>query len=356
MDGQSSPDDPQVSFEGRDRMHYDQDGRRWQHSATYFRGEHTNYYPKDRSLSAPWCIREYIAKGLMPDEPLFTRQSTVVAFGSCFAHHISHYLHQRGFNVPTRRNGVTYVAEMGDGLVNTYALRQQFEWAWLNKAPTVNVWHGDDLVALEFDETVRQATTALFDSADAFIITLGLSEVWYDEPTGEVFWRAVPTHDYDPARHKFRLATYEENVANLAAIVELIRDRRPQAEIVLTLSPIPLTATFRPIPCVVADSESKALLRAAVGHILRETGDDRLRYFPAYEIVQRFFNHPYVHDRTHVHRHVVDFAMSVFERYYCDTGLTDEELFERFQHAQELDRVVALEGHKAVPSFKVGPR
>jgi hypothetical protein len=46
----------------------------------------------------------------------------------------------------------------------------------------------------------------------------------------------------------------------------------------------------------------------------------------------------------------------VFERYYCETGLTDEELFARFQHAQELDRVVALEGHKAVPSFKVGPR
>ncbi len=350
------PGDPALTFEGRVRTYYNQDGVRLQGAASYFRGDHTNFHPKDRSLKAEWCVREYIAKGLMPDKPLFDRESSIVAFGSCFAHHISHYLNERGFGIPTLRDRIAYISEMGDGLVNTYAIRQQFEWAWLDKAPTVNVWHGDDLKALGFDEEIRLATKSMLDSADAFIITLGLSEIWYDEPTAEVFWRAVPTHDYDPSRHKFRLATYEENVANLEAILDLIRAHRPDAEVILTLSPIPLMATFRPIPCVVADAESKAILRTAVGHITRTRQDERLHYFPAYEIVQRFFNHAYTYDRIHVHRHIIDFAMAVFERYYCVSDLTDEALFDLFTQTQATDRFVALHGHKSVPSFKVMER
>ncbi len=190
-----------------------------------------------------------------------------------------------------------------------------------------------------------------------FIITLGLSEIWYDEPTGEVFWRAVPARQYDPSRHKFRVATYEENLANLHAIVDLIRTERPEAHIVFTMSPVPLTATFRPIPCMIADGESKAILRAALGALYRaRPNDPRLYYMPSYEIVQRCFDFPYTYDRTHVHGHVVEFALSVFERYYCQDAMSDEELTARFEESRRLDLQVRRNGHKSVPSFKVAPR
>jgi len=83
-----------------------------------------------------------------------------------------------------------------------------------------------------YDEEVRLVTKRLFDQADVFILTFGLSEIWYDEPTGGVFWRAVPQDKFDPARHKFRVASYAETLDRLHRIHSLIRAYRPSAKII----------------------------------------------------------------------------------------------------------------------------
>ena len=48
-----------------------------------------------------------------------------------------------------------------------------------------------------------------------FIFTLGLSEVWENKETGDVFWRAVPYNRYNPEKHNFRVTTVEENKNNI---------------------------------------------------------------------------------------------------------------------------------------------
>lgn len=336
---------------GSRQLWFDQDGAREKASYTFYRGEQTTFYPKDESLDGERFVELHIARGLMPPEPLIDAATTVVAFGSCFAAHISRYLDRRGFDVATSKPSLAYISKMGDGIVNTYALRQQFAWAWRGEQPQVELWHGYDGAALGYDEAVREETRRLLDRAEAFVITLGLSEVWYDEPTGEVFWRAVPLQHFDPARHKFRMTTHRENLLNLRAIHRLIRKHRPDAAIVFTLSPIAMTATFREIACMAADSASKAVLRAALDEFMREAqaGDERLFYFPSYEVVTRCFDHPYMEDRRHVHKHVLDFNMTLFERYFCRTGLGDEMLLDAFRAARALDRKVVTEGHFAVP-------
>lgn len=327
-----------------------QDGKVRKASYAYYRGETTNFYPTDESFEADDILRRYVAHGLMPPEPPFDAQTNIVAFGSCFAAHISNYLEKLGFLLGRTNAPKAYVSVMGDGIVNSHAIRQQFEWAWEDRQPTVDLWHGYDAQSLGYDEAVRLETKRMFDAGDAFIITLGLSEVWYDEPTGEVFWRAVPKDHFDPSRHKFRVTSHAENTENLRAIHQLIRRHRPGAKIIMTLSPIALTATFRPIACMAADSVSKAILRAAIDEFMREAqpSDPDLYYFPSYEIAQRCFTAPFNDDRKHVHNHVLDFNMAVFERYYCKTGMTDEELLDMFRQAQALDRKVLRQGHWAV--------
>lgn len=144
-------------------------------------------WPDEVQLNADLTLHDFVFKGLVPDAPFINADRTVIAFGSCFANNISRYLNTIGYNVATKRDAIAYVSRMGDGIVNTYAIRQQFEWAWENKIPQVELWH--DYKALEFgyDERVRLRTKELFDIGDLFIITLGLSEVWHDEVTGEVF-------------------------------------------------------------------------------------------------------------------------------------------------------------------------
>ena len=62
-------------------------------------------------------------------------------------------------------------------------------------------------------------------------------------------------------------STVDENEANIVRIVELIRSVNPSAPIVLTLSPVPLLATFRGRSCVTADAVSKAALRMAIDNV-----------------------------------------------------------------------------------------
>lgn len=332
------------------RIVIEQDGVKRKASASFFRGETTNFYPSDKSLERTGVVGEYFAKGWMPTERFVTKATPIVAFGSCFAENISRFLHKAGFNVLTKRDNLAYVSSMGDGMVNTFAIRQQFEWAWLNKTPQADLWHGYDAAEFGYDDTVRERTKALFDEAELFIITLGLSEVWYDEPTGEVFWRAVPKDKYDPSRHKFRVTTHAENLENLRAIHALIRRFRPDATVLLTVSPIPLTATFRPVTCLSANAVSKAILRAAADEFLREAvpNDPKLFYFPSYDIVMYGFNHQWQDDRRHVYSHVLDFNMKVFERYYCQTALDDEGLLLSLRYAQRQDRTIGQLGHAAV--------
>lgn len=150
------------------------------------------------------------------------------------------------------------------------------------------------------------------------MLTFGLSEVWYDEVTGNVFWRTIPIEDYDPERHKFRVSTVPENIDNLRAIYQLIRKHRPDAKVIFTLSPIPLIATFRDNSCLTSNSVSKSVLRVAIDEVVREYRDQgALYYWPSYELITDVFRLPYKPDRRHPNKEALDFIMVLFEEIWC---------------------------------------
>lgn len=321
------------------------DGKSKSVGYSFYRGDSMHFSPNRGELNAPDGLRSYLLKGWMPSAPFIDGDTNIIAFGSCFALNISNYLNNIGYNVATKRDTVAYVSKLGDGIVNTFALLQQFEWAWRNKTPQTDLWHGYKAVEFGYDEEVRLKTKEMFDEADVFIITLGLSEVWYDEPTGEVFWKAVPQKMFDPKRHKFRVASYDESLENLRKIHSIIREFRPEANIVFTLSPIPLAATFRDQSCITSNSASKAILKAALDHLYREISpsDPKLFYFPSYEIVLECFRNQFGGDRRHVYPHVLNINMKAFEKFFCKTGLTDEEIDNTYHEAILIDRQLGFE-------------
>ncbi len=333
-----------VTYDEGQTIEFQTAGRPHRSDVSFWRGEHTVFHPTDDDLASNSAI-SHMTRGL-PKEPFIGKKNPIVAFGSCFADNVSYYLQDRGFNVSTKKDAVAHISRMGDGIVNTFAVLQQFEWAWEGKTPTQELWHGWKAEAAGYDETIRLATKAIMDKADVFIITLGLSEIWYDDPTGEVFWRAVPISCFDPDRHKFRVATQRENLNNLRAIVAIIGKYRPAATVIFTLSPIPLTATFRDTSALTATEASKANLRSAIDELLLLTY--WVHYFPSYEIVRSCFNHQYMEDRRHVHIHVIDFVMALFERYFCGT-ISDHDVMVAYDNARIKDKMVGELGHWSVP-------
>lgn len=324
-----------------------------QAKGAFYRGEVVNFIPRQRDYFKRSFLETYLLKGWLPGAPILSRGTKITAFGSCFAENITEYLTAINFDLSQDRDADAYTSRIAGGLVNVHALAGQFEWA-LEGKHFGDFWYGYDARKFETDEAVRIRTRKLLRETDFFIIALGLSEVWYDEMTGGVFWRAVPEKRFDPSRHKFRVADVAETKAQIARIYRLIRKHVPAAKVLFMVSPIPLLATFRPVSCLTANTVSKAIIRAALDEFLRERARDlneRLFYFPSYEFVNELFPSRFTADNRHPHPIVIHTMMKTFEAVYCDTPYTlgeAEALYQRVRNAMLRDLPKLLETDHAV--------
>jgi hypothetical protein len=163
---------------------------------------------------------------------------------------------------------------------------------------------------------LRRHAAELFTAADVIVITLGLVESWLNSETG-VADRYLPHPDvFESVAPTFHRLTVGEILDDLSAIRDAIR-RKTRAEIILTVSPVPLHATFTALDVRVANTESKARIRAAVSEFVARHED--VHYFHAYEIVttaerQSDFMRE---DGRHLSRRGVEYILAEFIRTFA---------------------------------------
>jgi GSCFA family protein len=298
----------------------ERDGHTAKFHGSWYRGPHTNFIPAKAEIApSAESVDRYIMHGWSPAQPFIGKATPITAFGSCFAVYISRFLRKRGYSVFGKHDNLqSHIIQFGEGMVNTFALLQQFEWALRGKTFPENLWFSQDKEVASITPEVQAETRKIIQSTELFIMTLGLSEIWFDKRTGDALWRAVPAPLFDENIHGFRVSSHQENYDNLVKIVDLIREAKPTAKIVFTVSPVPLMATFRPVSCLTASSVSKSILRSAVDQLMRDrASDDSLFYFPSYEIVKEYFIDAYQADNRHPTDEIVDFIMRTFERHFC---------------------------------------
>jgi hypothetical protein len=285
-------------------------------------------FPRDMGVfrgDVGGVIREYIVAGHTPDQPLLQTSDSVVTLGSCFARELRNHLDELGFSSDT--------FWIPAGLHNSFAMLDFVSWA-VTGEETDRGFRYDRLKDGEIrewtPEAEREAYAQRFAEAGAFVFTFGLAEVWEDRKTGGVFWRGVPEEIFDADRHVFRLSSVEENERNVIRIVELVRQVNPDVPIVLTLSPVPLAATFREISCMTADCVSKSTLRVALDRVLSRRSPG-VYYWPSFEIVRWLGAHvPWqaygVDDdvTTHTSRYLVAQIMDAFvESFYTPAAVAE---------------------------------
>jgi hypothetical protein len=120
---------------------------------------------------------------------------------------------------------------------------------------------------------------------DVFIFTLGLTEAWVHKTTGRVYPTAPGTiaGSYDPAIHEFRNFGFEEIRDDFVDFHRLIRRWNPEVRIILTVSPVPLTATATHDHVLLATTYSKSVLRSVAGALAEKFPN--IDYFPSYELI-----------------------------------------------------------------------
>lgn len=109
----------------------------------------------------------------------------------------------------------------------------------------------------------------------------------------------------------FKLSSFVENYQNLKDTLDLLLRFFPNKQVVLSVSPVPLEATFAPTDVATANVESKAILRAVAGQICREYPAN-VTYFPAYEMATVLPGPVFKEDGRHVLPEFADKVTSAF--------------------------------------------
>lgn len=246
-----------------------------------------------------------------------TPDDRIATAGSCFAQNISRYLRRSSLSFhevePTPRGMPQQVAErFGYGLYsarygNIYTarqLRQLIEDAENAEVRQSAIWQRGDgqwvdamrpSVEPEGLSSVEEVAMHRFDhlrhvrqmleTMDVFVFTLGLTESWFDIKSTRVFPSApgVIAGEFDPERHAFVNHSFSDVMADLRDAIARMRGYKPDLRIILTVSPVPLTATASGDHVLSATTYSKSVLRAVAGDLAAQ--DPLIDYFPSFEIV-----------------------------------------------------------------------
>ena len=247
------------------------------------------------------------------DMPIFTA-------GSCFAQHVGRTLAHAGYNVIdtepmpgwvpaelAQRHGYKlYSARYG----NIYTVRQFLQLlqeAFGNFKPADPVWEKDGRYydalrpgmtpgGLATPEHVREARAYHLRAVQEavaetgmVVFTLGLTETWQHVPSGTVYPTAPGTiaGQIDPKVHGFVNFRASEIRKDFLTVRKIFRAANPDVKFLLTVSPVPLTATASGDHVLPATVYSKSVLRTVAGELVEDFDD--IDYFPSFEIVS---SHP----------------------------------------------------------------
>jgi hypothetical protein len=275
----------------------------------------------------------------------------IATIGSCFAQYIHRYLSASGLNVidleppplglpdamHAKYGYSIYSARYG----NIYTMPQLLQLTKealgaVNVSPSLLVWEKDGAFydslrpGVEPDG-LRSAEEVLvhralhlarvrdvFVSADVFIITLGLTEYWEHRREGIVFPSApgVIAGSYSDQDYFLHNSLISELIACFDEFMVRVGEFRQGSpfHVVLTVSPVPMTATATGSHVLVANSYSKSTMRSLAGYATCHY--QNVDYFPSYELITnpRLHSTAYQPNLRSVRPGVVSMALNSFAR------------------------------------------
>lgn len=262
-----------------------------------------------RHPGEPESAHARIAAGLALPEvtPAFQLSAgdSYFCIGSCFARNVEEHLIYRRFRLLSRSVPFANRTARPNSAVNKYtpaSILNELRWsldgvpfperslveedgAWrdlhlADRAPAA----GLDAVR-ERRAQVQQYFARLRD-ATVVIVTLGLVETWYDADA-DVMLNAAPSFGMTrrfPGRFHLMVTDYTENVRVLREIYDILNRRgHHSVRIIVTVSPVPMEHTFTGRDVMIANTYSKATLRAAAEDSARSYAN--VDYYPSYEAI-----------------------------------------------------------------------
>ncbi len=247
------------------------------------------------------------------------KNEKIMTAGSCFAQHIGRELKALNFNVMDVERAPVNLPQSesldyGYGMYsarygNIYTVRQLLQllkesiglitpkdFVWIDgdgqyrDAFRPNIEPKGDYFSI--DVITKRAlhlnkVRYLFENLDILVFTFGLTESWINNEESLIYPTAPGTicgKYVLGGRYSFKNFTYLEVLEDFLEFKKLLESINPKKiKYLLTVSPVPLTATAVPQHVLLSTTYSKAVLRSVVGDLANRFSE--IDYFPSYEII-----------------------------------------------------------------------
>lgn len=220
-------------------------------------------------------VRNHIAVDLNREAKFITQGSRFFTMGSCFARNLAKSLHFSGF--------AAHHMEISEFINTTFANRVFVDW--LSNAEI------DAAIRERIEELLppgwsKDNTLEIIKGSDVFILTLGVAPAFFDRASGDfVLPRPSALNSRVLAeKYLFRTTTVQENVDNVRYLLNFIRSIAPRIKIVVTVSPVPMLASFEYESAVQADCLSKSTMRLVAHEIVNNSNIENILYWPSFEV------------------------------------------------------------------------
>ena len=274
------------------------------------------------------------------------KNTKIASIGSCFAREIKKYLLKNGYNYLLGETGknvwckytkkAMHVLEHSsvawERVYNTFTLKHIVEYTFGERdfsnrfveCKTNEKYIADlirnaiyykniEIAKFDLDDHIKESRR-VFTEAELLIITLGLVEVckYKDD-----FFLAQNRTCYGLANSdlNFIVSGYKENMDNLCYVYDVLKRHNPKLKFLITVSPVPLSATFRKdVDVLSANLYSKSVLRTVANDFTGSFKDTY--YFPSIEIANVLCPMLGIvnceEDLRHINQRVVNMIMEAF--------------------------------------------
>ncbi len=220
-------------------------------------------------------ITDHIAVNLTNEPKFLSKNTKFFTMGSCFARNLSKSLNNSGY--------VSHHMEISEYINTTFANKVFVDW--LGNADV------DNAIRERFAELLppdwsKEKTFQVIKDSDVFILTLGVAPAFFDRATGDfVLPRPTALNSRVLAeKYLYRTTGVQENVENALHVIKFIRNVSPRIKIIVTVSPVPLLASFEYESAVQADCLSKSTMRLVAHEVVNNSNISDILYWPSFEI------------------------------------------------------------------------
>jgi tetratricopeptide (TPR) repeat protein len=220
-------------------------------------------------------VRDHIAVNLNSEPKFLNKNTRFFTMGSCFARNLAKSLNDSGY--------VSHHMEISEYINTTFANKVFVDWL---RDAAIDDAIRDRIVELLPPGWSKDNTLDIIRNADVFILTLGVAAAFFDRTTGDfVLPRPSALNSRVLAeKYQFRTTSVKENVDNVLYLIDFVRSISPHMKIVVTVSPVPLLASFEYESAVQADCLSKSTMRLVAHEVVNQSNLANILYWPSFEI------------------------------------------------------------------------